>query len=45
MIGIYHSADLDGFTSGAIIKRKYPNAKMIGYDYGNPFAMDSEDSL
>lgn len=34
MIGIYHSADLDGFTSGAIIKRKYPDAKMIGYNYG-----------
>jgi len=37
MIGIYHSADLDGFTSGAIIKLKYPDAKMIGYDYGQSF--------
>lgn len=34
MIGIYHSRDLDGFTSGAIIKRKYPEAILIGYDYG-----------
>lgn len=34
MIGIYHSRDLDGFASGAIIKRKYPEAKLIGYDYG-----------
>lgn len=31
MIGLYHSEDLDGFTSGAIIKLKYPEAKMIGY--------------
>jgi oligoribonuclease NrnB/cAMP/cGMP phosphodiesterase (DHH superfamily) len=36
-IGIYHSKDLDGFTSGAIIKLKYPDAKMIGYDYGMEF--------
>ncbi len=37
MIGIYHSRDLDGFASGAIIKLKYPDAVMIGYDYGLPF--------
>ena len=37
MIGIYHSRDLDGFCSGAIIKTKYPGATMIGYDYGQPF--------
>ena len=36
MIGVYHNRDLDGFTSGAIIKLKYPDAKMIGYDYGQP---------
>jgi len=36
VIGIYHSADLDGYSSGAIIKKKYPNAKLIGWDYGNP---------
>ena len=34
MICIYHSRDLDGFTSGAIVRRKYPNAKLIGFDYG-----------
>ena len=34
VIGIYHSKDLDGFCSGAIIKKKYPEAEMIGYDYG-----------
>lgn len=37
MIGYYHNKDLDGFSSGAIMKRKHPNAKFIGYDYGQPF--------
>ena len=37
MIGIYHNKDLDGFTSGAIIKLKYPDAKMYGHDYGLVF--------
>jgi len=40
MIGIYHNRDLDGFTSGSIIKLKYPEAKMIGYDYGKPFEQE-----
>ena len=40
MIGIYHSRDLDGWTSGAIIKAIYPDAKMIGYDYGEKFPWD-----
>jgi oligoribonuclease NrnB/cAMP/cGMP phosphodiesterase (DHH superfamily) len=40
MIGIYHNRDLDGFTSGAIIKLKYPDAKMMGYDYGQPFEQE-----
>lgn len=34
MICIYHKADLDGICSGAVVKRKYPDAKMIGWDYG-----------
>lgn len=37
MICIYHSKDLDGYCSGAIVKLKYPDAKLIGYDYGQPF--------
>ncbi len=40
MIGVYHNRDLDGFTSGAIIKLKYPDAKMVGYDYGQPFEQE-----
>ena len=37
MIGIYHSRDNDGYACGAIIKRKYPDAKLIGFDYGQEF--------
>lgn len=37
MIGIYHSRDLDGYTSGAIMKLKYPDIKLIGFDYGQQF--------
>ena len=39
-ICFYHSRDLDGFTSGAIIKRKFPDCKLVGYDYGQPFPSD-----
>lgn len=34
MVGIYHSRDLDGYACGAIIKKKYPEATLIGFDYG-----------
>lgn len=34
---IYHSRDLDGYCSAAIVKRKYPDTEFIGYDYGQPF--------
>lgn len=34
MIGVYHKKDLDGWCSGAIMKLKYPDIKLIGYDYG-----------
>lgn len=33
---IFHSRDLDGFSSGAIGKRYYPNATLIPWDYGEP---------
>lgn len=36
MICIYHNKDLDGYSSGAIVKRKFPDVKLIGWDYGNP---------
>lgn len=31
---IYHDSDFDGWCSGAIIKNKFPEAEMIGMDYG-----------
>lgn len=40
MIVIYHSRDLDGYCSGAICKKKYPEAKLIGYDYGQAIPYD-----
>lgn len=36
MICIHHNKDLDGFTSGAIIKYIYPEAQLIGWDYNDP---------
>lgn len=33
---IYHSRDLDGWMSGAIVKLLYPNVELIGWDYGQP---------
>lgn len=36
----YHSADLDGQCSGAIVKRFYPECRLIGINYGQPFPWD-----
>lgn len=33
MICIHHSKDMDGYTSGAVVKHRYPEAKLIGWDY------------
>lgn len=33
----YHNKDLDGRCSGAIVKKKFPDCKMIGLDYGDAF--------
>jgi len=41
MICIYHNKDLDGWASGAIMKAKFPNAKMVGYDYGQPYDINT----
>lgn len=35
-ICIYHSRDLDGWMSGAIVKMKYPEVDLLGWDYGFP---------
>ena len=36
----YHSADLDGHCSGAIVKFFRPEAECIGINYGDPFPWD-----
>jgi oligoribonuclease NrnB/cAMP/cGMP phosphodiesterase (DHH superfamily) len=36
----YHSADLDGHCSGAIVKYKYPDAIMRPINYGDEFPWD-----
>jgi oligoribonuclease NrnB/cAMP/cGMP phosphodiesterase (DHH superfamily) len=40
MICIYHDKDLDGSCSGAIVKKKFPEVVLIGYDYGQPIPWD-----
>lgn len=37
----YHSADLDGKCSAAIVRRKYPEIELIGINYGEPFPWGS----
>ena len=37
----FHSADLDGHCSGAIVKHKYPDCEMIGINYGQEFPWDT----
>ena len=36
----YHSADLDGKCSGAIVKMHFPECEMIGINYGDLFPWD-----
>ncbi len=35
-ICIYHSRDLDGWTSAAIVKKREPEVKLYPWDYGDP---------
>lgn len=37
MICIYHSRDLDGWMSAAIVKLKYPDVKLYAWDYGDEY--------
>ena len=37
----YHSVDLDGQCSGAIVKYTYPECEMIGINYGDDFPWDT----
>lgn len=36
----YHSADLDGHCSGALLKNEYPEAELCPINYGEPFPWD-----
>src|SRR5574340_1146574 len=36
----YHSADLDGKCSAAIVKLTFPDVELIGINYGDPFPWD-----
>lgn len=43
MIGIYHHNDLDGICSGAIMKYKYPNIKLIGLSHDEVLNVSIEE--
>jgi len=47
MLCIYHSKDLDGLCSAAIVLKKYPDCTLIGWDYGDPIPelLGSEDIM
>jgi len=40
----FHSADLDGHCSGAIVKYKYPETELIGINYGQQFHWNEVDT-
>lgn len=37
----YHSSDLDGLCSAAIVKHRHPECKLFGINYGKEFPWDS----
>lgn len=39
----YHSGDLDGKCAGAIVKKRFPEAVLIGIDYGEDFPWGEVD--
>lgn len=43
-ICIYHSRDLDGWMSAAIVKLAVPDIILIGYDYGQPIPEIPKDT-
>ena len=34
-LGIYHSKDMDGYVSGAVLKHKFPDIELLGWDYAD----------
>lgn len=45
MVCIYHSRDLDGWMSAAIVQYKYRDVQLIGWDYGQPIPDLSADEI
>jgi uncharacterized protein len=43
MIKCFYHVDLDGFASGAIVKKKHPEAEMYKINYGYPFPWETID--
>jgi len=41
MLIIYHNADMDGLCSAAILHKKFPEARLLGYDYNQPFDVEA----
>jgi len=41
----YHSADLDGYCSGALVKLKYPDCEMIPINYGEEWIIRLDATL
>lgn len=42
MLIIFHKADLDGICSGAILHHRFPEARLLGYDYREPFDVEAQ---
>lgn len=45
IICIFHSIDQDGYTSAAIVKSRYPDAKLIGFNYGQSIPVISANHI
>lgn len=39
----YHSRDLDGWASAAIVQKAHPHVKLVGWDYGDPIPQQDID--
>jgi len=40
IVCVYHRVDLDGQCSAAIVKKRYPEAELIGWNYGDEIPWD-----
>lgn len=36
VVVFFHSRDLDGWMSAAIVQKRYPDVRLVGWDYGDP---------